>query len=454
MGYKPIIQIIWNNPDKISLTENNMSLYVNEIRGVVNSEITNEFASNLGSIIGNFVSSGKKVIVGRDVTDSSQMIKRSISAGILAAGIDVIDFGIAPIPTVHYGADLYNTDVIVTVTASHMHPEEIDIKVFSNHEIPLMQRHAEKVSWDKIGHLSYVHDYVAKYLNAVLEHTEKNIISSRAPKVVVDCANGSAVQFLPEILSKLGCDAILFGCQPTNVSARKFAEPTPESISLVSNLVNAVGADMGIAIDNDGDKVIFIDEKGNVMRDQTALGILTREALVENPGGIIVSSITASMSLDEIVSEHGGKLVKVPMDCVLDEIIKNNAVFGGDDSGMYAFPGFQGCFDAIFAAVKMLEIVCKHNKTLSTLAKEIPEYPRTVFSVDCEHDEKMKVLENLEENLKDKGEIDTTEGVKLQENDSFVLIRPSRFEPLLRVYVEAKSSGKLQKLSHDIGKMM
>lgn len=430
-----------------------MSSYVQEIRGVVNSEITNEFASNLGNIIGNFVRSDKKVIVGRDVNDSSQMIKRSLTAGMLAAGIDVIDFGVAPIPTVHYGADLYNTDVLVTVAASHIRPEEIDIKVFSNHEIPLMQRHAEKISWDKIGQLSYVHDYVDKYLNAVLENTEKNFISSRAPKVVIDCANGSAVQFLPEILSRLGCDAILFGCQPTNVSARKFPEPTPESVSLVSNLVNAVGADMGIAMDNDGDKVIFIDEKGNVIRDQTALGILARESLIENHGGTVISSITASMSLDEIVSEHGGKLIKAPIDSVLDEIVKNNAVFGGDDSGMYVFPGFQECFDAIFAAVKMLEIVCKHNKTLSTLTKEIPEYPRTVFSVDCEHDEKMEVLENLEENLKGNGEIDTTEGIRIQEDDSFVLIRPSRFEPLMRVYVEAKSSGKLQKLSHDINKM-
>lgn len=431
-----------------------MSSYIKEIRGVVNSEITNEFASNVGNIIGNFMRPGKTVIVGRDVNDSSQMIKRSITAGILAAGINVIDFGVAPIPTVHYGADLYNTDVIVTITASHMHPEEIDIKVFSNHEIPLMQRHAEKVSWDKIGQLSYVHDYVDKYINAVLENTEKNIISSRAPKVVIDCANGSAVQFLPEILSRLGCDAILFGCQPTNISSKKFAEPTPESVSLISNLVNAVGADMGIAIDNDGDRVVFIDEKGNVIRDQTALGILAREYLIENPGGTVVSSITASMSLDEIVSDFEGKLIKTPIDCVLDEIIKNDAVFGGDDLGMYVFPKFQECFDAIFAAVKMLEIVCKHNKTPSTLVKEIPEYPRTVFSIDCEHDEKINVLENLKENLKVNDEFCATDGIKIQEEDFFILVRPSRFEPLMRVYIEAKSSGKLQKLTHDIKKMI
>lgn len=429
-----------------------MSSYIKEIRGAVNSEITNEFASNLGNIIGNFMRPGTTVVVGRDIHAASQMIKRSITAGILASGINVIDFGISPIPTVHYGANLYNTDVIVTVTASHMYPEEIDIKIFSNHDIPLIQRYTEKATWDNIGELSYVHDYADKYMNAILENIERESISSMAPKVVLDCANGTSVPFLPEILSKLGSEAILFGCQPTYTASRKFTEPTPESISLVSNLVKAVGADIGISMDNDGDRVVFIDEKGNMIRDQTILGLLAQEALIKNPNGTVISSITASMSLDETVSDYNGNLIKAPMNNVLDEIIKNEAVFGGDDSGMYVFPEFQKCYDAIFAAVKVLEIVCKHNKTISTLVSEIPEYPRTEFSVEIQHDEKDMVLESIKDNLESKGEIDTTEGIKIQGNNSFVLVRPSRFEPLMRVYIEAKSSGKLQKLSHDIKK--
>ena len=121
---------------------------------------------------------------------------------------------------------------------------------------------------------------------------------------------------------------------------------------------------------------------------------------------------------------------------------------------MYVFPEFQKCFDAIFAAVKLLEIVCKRNTTLSAMVNDIPEYPRTVFSVEVEHENKNKTLKNLKDNLVENGEIDTTEGIKVQEEDSFILVRPSRFEPLMRVYVEAKSSGKLQKLSHDIKKMI
>lgn len=427
-----------------------MSSYIKEIRGAVNSEITNEFASSLGNTIGNYMRPGTTVVVGRDIHAASQMIKRSITAGILASGINVIDFGVSPIPTTHYGADLYNTDVIITVTASHIYPDEIDIKIFSNYDIPLIQRHTEKVTWDRIGELSYVHDYADKYMNAILKNIERESINSMAPKVILDCANGTSVPFLPEILSKLGSEAILFGCQPTYAASRKFAEPTPESTSFVSNLVEAVGADIGISMDNDGDRVIFIDEKGNIIRDQTILGLLAQEALIKNPDGVIVSPITASMSLDDIVSDYNGNLIKVPMNNVLDEIIKSKAVFGGGDSGMYVFPEFQKCFDAIFAAVKVLEIVCKHNKTISTLIREIPEYPRAEFSIKIQHDEKDRVLENLKDQVEAKGEVDTTEGIKIQGEDSFVLVRPSRFEPLMRVYIEAKSSGKLQKLSHEI----
>ncbi|MBM4240835.1 MAG: phosphomannomutase [Euryarchaeota archaeon] len=429
-----------------------MSLYVKEIRGIVNSEITNEFASNLGNVIGNFVSPEKVVVVGRDMNPASQMVKRSITSGIMAAGIDVFDFGVAPIPAIHYGMSLYDSNVMITVTASHMRPEDITIKIFSDHEIHL-EKHAEKVLWSDVGALSYVHDYVEKYVNAVVDNIDSDLISSKASKIVLDAAQGLNVLITPEILSQLKCETILLGRRSTDIEG-KLAEPNPENISLLSNLVASVGADMGIALDNDRDRVIFIDEKGNILRDQTALGIFTKDALEESPEGTIVSSVVASMSLDEIVSEYKGKLIKTPVDLVLNGIIEKNAIFGGDEPGMYVFPKFNQCFDAIYASVKMLEIICKKNNPLSKLAEEIPEYPRTVFIIECEHDEKMNLIEKLKEHLKEEGELNTMDGIRVDFEDSFVLVRPSRFEPLLRVYVEAKSSENLQKLSHKIRKII
>lgn len=425
-----------------------MSLYVKEIRGVVNSEITNEFASNLGTVIGNFLRPGTVVVAGRDINPPSQMIKRSLTSGILAAGIDVFDFGIAPIPAIHYGMRLYDATVMITVTASHLRPEDITIKIFSDHEIPL-EIHAEKVPWNNLGSLSYVHDYADKYVNAILDNVKKEYICAKSSKIVLDAARGLMTLYTPETLTQLGCETILLGCQPLD-TALKFADPSPETLSLLSNLVKAVGADMGVALDNDRDRAVFIDEKGNILRDQVVLGIFAKDALLENPGGTVVSSVVASMALDEIVSEQDGKLIKSPVDSVLSEIIQNKAVLGGDEPGMYVFPNFQECFDAIFATVKMLEIICKYNKPLSELASQIPEYPRTVFSVKCEHDEKMKIIDKLNEQLSGTGELNTIDGIRIDFEDSFVLVRPSRFEPLVRVYLEAKSSEKLQKLDHKI----
>lgn len=432
----------------------NMSLYIKEIRGVVNSEISNEFTSNLGNVIGNFLTPGKEIVVGRDSNKQSQMIKRSITAGILAAGINVIDFGVAPIPSVHHGAkNIYNIDIIVTVSASHLHADEVAIKIFSDYEIPL-ERHAERVSWDKIGQTFYTPNHMVDYIDSALKHIEGDIIKNLAPKIVVDCANGSTVPFLPKILGDLGCETILLGCQYAGTSPSKFADPTPESVSLVSNLVKAVSADMGIALDNDGDRIVFTDENGKIIKDQTVLGIFAREALLENPEGTVVSSVVTSMSMDDVVSKYGGKVIKTPVDLVLKGIIENNAIFGGDEPGMYVFPEFQDCFDAIFAAVKMLETMCRYNKPLSKLAEELPEYPRAMFSVKCEHERKMKTIKDLREELGKMGILNSVDGVRVDMNDSFILIRPSRFEPLLRVYIEAKSPEKLQKLENMVKEML
>jgi phosphomannomutase len=430
-----------------------MALYVKEIRGNVNTEITNEFASNLGTVIGTFLRPEKVAVVGRDTSIASQMIKRSITSGIMAAGINVFDCGISPIPAVFYSRDLYDASVVITVTASHLHPEDITIKVFSDHKIPLVQKNPERVPWDMIGQLSYVHDYIDKYRNAVVQNVNQEVIRDRYPKVILDCAKGLTTPVTPNILSELECEMILTGCQPVDQISR-YSEPSPETLSLVSNLVKAVGADMGIALDNDRDRVVFIDEKGNIIRDQTILGIFARDALSENPGGKIISSVVASMSLEEVIKESGGELIKTPVDLVLNGVAENKAIFGGDEPGMYVFPQIHECFDAIFAAAKMLEIICKNNQHLSAMAKGLPEYPRTIFSVECEHDKKEKIMDSLKDVYVHEGILDCQDGVRVDWEDSFVLVRPSRFEPLIRVYVESKSPQKLQDISQNVERII
>lgn len=430
-----------------------MSKYVHDIRGIVNLEITNGFASHLGTVIGNYVGKGKGVVVGRDFSVTSQMIKRSLTTGLMAAGVNVIDFGVAPIPVIHYNMNLYKATVMIAITASHLRPEDVNIKIFSDHKIPLEQRHAEKAPWNQIGKLKYVHDYTDNYMDAVLQNTDTEMIREKCFMIVVDCEKGPSMPITPEILDKLACHTVVVESKDINIESA-FPEPNPERLSIVSDLTVTLGANMGIVLDNDQDRVIFIDEKGNILRDQTVLGIFTKNALEESPNGTIVSSVVASLSLDDIVSKYNGKLLKTSVNNVLGSVVEENAIFGGDEPGMYIFPQFHQCFDGIFSVVKMLEILSRHNTTISKLALEIPEYPQTVFTIGCEHEEKIKVIDTIENSFSLKGKISTVDGIRVGLEDSFILIRPSRFEPLIRVYIESKDHAKLQELTTDVKKLI
>ena len=431
-----------------------MSKYVQTIRGAVNFEITNEFANGLGAVLGNFIGSGKRVVVGRDLNVPSQMIKRSITSGLMSAGVDIIDFGVAPLPVIHYNCDFYDANVMITISKSHLRHDEVDIKIFSDHEIPLETRHAEKVPWNQIGNLRYIHDYREEYIKAVLKHINTDLISNKAFLIVLDNDEGTNEPFAPQILNEVNCETVLVSHREGDLDS-DFLIPNPKRISLVSDLTSAIGADIGVLLDNDRDRVVFIDNLGNVIRDQTMLAIFAKYALEEHPGGNIVSSVVASQSLDEIVAQEGGNLIKTSVDNVLNEIDNSNAVFGGDEPGMYVFPEFQNCYDGIFSILKMLEILAKKDTTLSHLASEITEYNRTVFTIECENEKKEEVIEAFTTMFSPESDINhitTVDGVRIDLEDSAILIRPSRFEPIIRVYIESKSSENLQKLIKSVKK--
>ncbi|MCE5215183.1 MAG: phosphomannomutase [Methanobacterium sp.] len=429
-----------------------MTKYVRNIRGVANKEITNEFASRLGTLVGNFIGQKKQVVVGRDFNVTSQMIKRSLTTGLMAAGMDVIDFGIAPIPVIHYGKEFYNATTMITVSRSNLRPEEVDIKIFSDHEIPL-EAYVKKVPWYEIGDLQYVYEYRDIYMRAILKQVDTKTIKEKGFLVVLDKKENVDRPFTPQILNKIGCETVLIESMDGQ-STGDFPEPSPKRISLVSELITAIGADLGLVLDNDGDQVVFIDHKGNIIREQTVLAIFVKYVMKDNPGGNIVSSIVASQSVEEIVKDARGKFIKTSVDDVLKEIDANNAVFGGDEPGMYVFPEFQNCFDAILAVVKMLEIMAKEDSTLSSLAKGIKEYNRTGFTIECEHEKTDEVIEIFMTRFETEHNINTVDGIRIDLDESFILIRPSRFEPLIRVYIESTSAPKLQELTEYVKKII
>lgn len=428
-----------------------MSLYMKEIRGEVNSEITNESASNLGNIIGNFLSPESIVHVSRDDEPASQMISRALTSGIMAAGRTVVDFGVVPTPIVHYLSSFQNGNLLITTNTRY---NTVAINIYSNYEVHLEQKQPEKVKVEDLGHLTHINELLNTYQQAVIEQIDKDNITTKKPKIILECGDKSVTPFISEILTTFGVENIVLSFENSDGNKkRKFNEINPENISIVSNMVKTISADLGIVLDRNGERATFIDENGDTIRDQTALGLFAKQML-SRQRGIVVSSVVASISLDEVVKENRGELIKTPVYSILKELDDEEVIFAGDEPGIFIFPKFQSCSDAIFASAMLIDIICTEDKPLSVLAAEIPEYHRCGFSFKCDHELKSHAIELLKKELKEKGKLTTIDGVRADFDNSYMLIRSSFFHPKLKIYLEAKNSDELSQLTHEVNKIM
>ncbi|MDD3985408.1 MAG: hypothetical protein PHY59_05905 [Methanobacterium sp.] len=324
--------------------------------------------------------------------------------------------------------------------------------MYSNYEIHLEDTRPISVSGDKVGQLKYVNEYFDKYHDAILKNIDKEVIINKRPKGMLNCGNKYIMPYITKLLASFGVDNILFSCQNSDTNDEKDLLARSENISTLSDVVTTVGADLGISLDNEMDKVVFIDELGDVVKDQTMISIFAKKSLKENPGNI-VSSVVFSLALEEIVTQENGKLIKAPVNSILNKAVNSKAVFAGDEPGTYVFPQFQSCSDPIFATIMLIKIISE-NKPLSQLANEIPEYHRTGFTIKWEHENKSRVIQILKEKLEKKGNIDNTYGVRVDFEDSYVLARPSIFDPILKIYIETKDPSNLPILNREINEII
>jgi len=248
-----------------------MSLYKKEIRGEVNTEITNESASNLGSVIGNFLSPESIVNVGRDDKPASQMISRALTAGIMATGRTVADYGVVPTPVVHYRSSFSNGNLLITINT---HLNTVAINIYSNYKIHLEQKQPEKVMGENVGQLTLINEFLETYQTGLIGQINQKNIKTKKPKIVLECSDKTVTPFISQILTSFDVENIVLSIEsPNGNKERKFLETNPENISVVSSMVKNISADLGIILDNNGEQAYFIDENGNLLRDQTVLSI-------------------------------------------------------------------------------------------------------------------------------------------------------------------------------------
>ena len=430
------------------------------IRGLIGSEVTCELALNVGKSLAYYLGNEGTVVLGYDTRTTNEMLDQAICAGLLESGVDVIKIGMVPTPLVGYATEKLDADAGIMLTASHNPSPYNGIKLWnkngmaytSSQEAKIEEIYANRdyvsVTWDKVGKLHVNEEIKGQYIDDLVDMVE----IKEGLKVVIDCASGAGSEISPLVFRKAGCEVTTLNSQPDGFFPGRNPEPNEENLQTLMKTVVAIGADLGIAHDGDADRMITVDEKGNVSPFDSLLALISKEF-----DGDIVTTVDAGLCMDESVN---GKVLRTKVGDVnvAEVIIEENASFGGEPSGTWLHPDFCMCPDGILSGLRMAEIVSRDGK-LSDLLAQIPSYPNIREKITCSAEAKIKVMENMEALLTsafdDVKEVNSIDGVRLTfEDDSWVLVRPSGTEDYVRITLESRDAERAESIKETCVKII
>lgn len=409
------------------------------IRGIANKDITPELALKVGMVLG---SRKKSAVIGRDPRVSAPMIEHALIAGLTAAGCDVTEVGLVTTPTLAYAARDYECGVMVT--ASHNPSEYVGIKLWNPDgmafdsaqqdeiERAIEENNFSRVPWNLIGKFQEDGNAIRAHMNMI-----KKLVGSSNLRIVLDCGCGAGGTISPYLLQELGCEVITLNAQPDGHFPARNPEPVDENLSLLKKAVLDFGADLGIAHDGDADRMMAVDETGSFVSGDEMLAIFGLFECSGNKGKVVVP-VDTSMMVDDYLK--GSEIVRTRVgDVYVAEGIKQcGAVYGGEPSGSWIFPKISYCPDGIYAAAKLVEIV--NERKLSELRKELPRYATKREAFPCANEKKAEFMKKAKVKLEPLGEVLDIDGIRVDMENGWVLIRPSGTEAKVRVTAEAREN--------------
>jgi len=437
------------------------------VRGVVNEDLSPELALKLGMAIGTFLGEHSRVLIGRDVRAGGEMIKAALTAGLLSVGVRVYDADLAPTPAIQYAVREEGFDAAVIVTASHNPPQYNGIKVVDSDGIEIsrekereiesifFEERFRRVKWTSLLHDVRSYPYVNDiYVNAVLEHVDKELVKRRGYRVVVDPANSVSALTTPRIARELGVKVYTVNGHLDPLFSGRDPEPTPESLRETAKAVVDFRADLGVAHDGDGDRAIFIDDKGRVIWGDRSAAILAKYLVEKHPEAPrkVYTAVSSSTIVEEYLRDYGVEVVWMKVGSVdISRAMQKHgdALCGFEENGGFMYPPHQLVRDGGMALALMLELMARWGKRLSELYDELPRMYTIKTKIPMKREDAEKVVEAVIEKYKGYRQI-TIDGVKVLAEDFWFLVRPSGTEPLLRIMIEAKTEEKARMLLDDL----
>jgi phosphoglucosamine mutase len=431
------------------------------IRGVANVDpMTGEVAMQLGRAIAHLFKEVKgrhRIVVGKDTRLSGYMLETALASGICSMGADVMLVGPLPTPGIAFITTSMRANAGVVISASHNPYYDNGIKIFSQNgfKLPdemeqrieelLLSNHLQSLrpTASEVGKAHRIDDAVGRYV-VFLKNTFPNTLTLDGLRIVLDCANGATYRVAPTVLEELGAEVIPIGIEPDgeNINAN-CGSLHPE---VMSRLVVEKNADLGMALDGDGDRIVFADRKGRDVDGDHILAICGLQMLAERglKKATVVTTVMSNMGLDRAVKAAGGRVVRTQVGdrYVVEEMVRGDYNLGGEQSGHTVFLDHNTTGDGVLTALQVLAIMKRKEKTLDELARVMESLPQVLYNVEVrekrdlsEFPEIKKTIEKIEKTLGEGGRL---------------LVRYSGTEPLLRIMIEGEDENRLHHLAQDL----
>ena len=431
------------------------------IRGIAGESLTADLSFKVGKALGKLLTEKKehpKVIIGRDTRISCDMIEQALTAGLTSTGVNVMTVGTIPTPAIAYLTKTIETDSGIMISASHNPYQDNGIKIFGPDgfkltddqelEIEHLIDNTDKIknaSFEKIGKLYSGNELTQKYV----QHIKQSISGDLSGiKIALDCANGATTGVAPFIFGDLEADIETIGCKPNGININDNVGST--KIDTIANFVKENNVDVGFAFDGDGDRVLAVDSKGNIVDGDKIMFILAKHLKEQGElkDNMVVSTVMSNIGFYKAIEENGLQSVKTAVGdrYIVEEMRNNDYSLGGEQSGHIILMNYATTGDGILTAVKLTDIIKTSGKSLEELAGEVSIYPQKLVNIKVidkksamEDADILAECEKVETELKGNGRI---------------LLRASGTENLIRVMVEASSDELTDKYCEQVAKIV
>ncbi len=426
-----------------------------DIRGVVGNDFRVENVAEIARGYAVYLKrSGKRtVVVGRDCRESSTAIRDTFVTGLIESGVDVMDIGLCPTPVLYFAIPHLKADGGVMITASHNPPEYNGFKICVG---------PDTIFGDQIQQLREIIEAEERVegkglvtqtdvIPAYCDHIVENIRLERPVLLALDAGNGTGGITAVPIFKRLGCETVELFTDPNGTFPNHEPDPTvPSNMQALSRAVVEKKLELGVAFDGDADRLGVVDEKGHIIYGDMLLTLFGRDILKENQGEKIIGEVKCSHLFYQDIQAHGGIPImwKAGHSLMKQKLKDEKALLAGEMSGHFFFSHrYFGFDDAVYAACRLLELVSRRRKPLSSFLADMPaQYNTPELRIDCPEYLKFPLVEQVKKKLQDGNKIIDIDGVRVVYPDGWALVRPSNTGPLIVLRFEASSETRLQEI--------